>query len=111
LTLFALIFTIFLCFNLSRYFVISAVSRLAWRALTPAGFVFVGTCRHNGELDDKYRSTLKKNVHRSVRAYEAQAIMLFILSILSHFPYIIWIIFLTDSFGLGKPTARQPNKY
>jgi len=80
---------VYLCINISRILVVTAVVRLSWRSLTGRGFEFKASCNRLGEVDHDAQERLKKKVDEEVQKFERSAYLMLVLSVLVHIPYII----------------------
>jgi len=91
---------VYVCINISRSLVMMAIIRLAWRSLTPKGFEFKATCNKQGEIDPEFSRKLSKAVDDAVKSYERGALVMLILAVLIHIPYIV----LLNQFGNVEST-------
>jgi len=86
---------IFVCINTSRALVMMAVVRLCWRSLTAGGFEYIGNCTRSGSVDAQAGERLKEELEKDIKRFERGAILLLILAIVVHIPYIV----ILDKYG------------
>jgi len=80
---------IYVCINVSRANIVDAVCRLNWRSLTTEGFTFTASCSRTGKTTLNVKTKLKTAVDRTVKAFEQSAIVMFLLAVVVHLPYLI----------------------
>jgi len=80
---------IFVCMNLSRVQLINAICLLQWRVLTPDGFNFIGTCSKSGKPTVNMKIKLKRELQKLIDKFERDALILFVIAVLLHLPYLI----------------------
>jgi len=79
---------VFVCINISRVLLMTAVIRLSWRQLTSKGFEFQGTCTKLGDCSG-LEERLKVAVQKAIKSYERGALVMLVLAVLIHLPYIL----------------------
>jgi hypothetical protein len=100
---FLLTILVYVSLNVSRTFILLALCRLNWRALTPMGFNFVGSCSRAGVLASFVKDKLQKQVHVTVRRFEKQAVVFLILAVGVHVPYILLFSVLQEDLRPHAP--------
>jgi len=80
---------IYLCMNISRTSLVSALCYMQWRSLTPDGFTFSGSCSRSGKTTINVKTKLKQEVAKLIRSLERIAIFLFFVALFIHLPYLI----------------------
>jgi len=79
---------VFVCINISRILLMTAVIRLAWRQLTSKGFEFQGTCTKMGTCEG-LEARLKQAVDSAIKTYERISIAMLVMAVLIHIPYLV----------------------
>lgn len=62
-------------------------------------------------MDKTYDQVLKAKIRKTRRKYESWSLVYIVLAFLAHLPYLLWILFLMDVFGLGSIQAGAPKGY
>jgi hypothetical protein len=94
---------VFVCINISRVLLMTAVIRLSWRQLTSKGFEFQGTCSKLGNVEG-IEAKLKVAVDKAIRNYEWGAIAMLVLAVLIHVPYLVVL----NKYGNSAAHAVHP---
>jgi len=83
---------IYICFNISRLLIVSAVCRMQWKALTGEGMQFQGNCSRTGKTTTNVKTMLKGEVETTIGKFEREAIVMFIIAMVVHLPYLVLMI-------------------
>jgi len=86
---FALSLLVYVCINISRVLIMTALIRLCWRALSQKGFEYIGSCNRLGEMTPQTQEHLKKKTDEVIRRFEAISFILLFIAVLMHIPYIV----------------------
>ena len=103
LMLFALIILIYLCWTVSRSFIVKGAMCFCWRDLSINGITVIACTDANGHLYQATERRLQRLVPLRVAAYERTALLYFIGALLAHIPYLSALFVLSDPFGWFTP--------
>lgn len=85
-TVFALL--VYVCLNISRILITTAVVRLCWRSLSKEGFDFRGSVDRMGRITKETAESIKVKTDAAIKHFEGVAWAMLAVSVLIHIPYI-----------------------
>jgi len=85
----ALAFLVYICLNISRVLIMTALVRLCWRTLSSKGFEFIASCNRMGRFSSVTQDKLKEATDTAMKKFEAVAWVYLVIAVLVHIPYIV----------------------
>eukprot|EP00823_Brevimastigomonas_motovehiculus_P006540 TRINITY_DN5431_c0_g1_i1.p1 TRINITY_DN5431_c0_g1~~TRINITY_DN5431_c0_g1_i1.p1 ORF type:complete len:1000 (-),score=231.97 TRINITY_DN5431_c0_g1_i1:169-3168(-) len=80
------------CINISRVLLCLAICRLCWRALTPQGFSFLGSCSRTGKTTVNVKTQLRTSVKESIETFTRNAKFMILIAVFIHIPYLLFTL-------------------
>jgi hypothetical protein len=100
---FALALLVYVCMNISRVLVMTALIRLCWRALSERGFEYIGSCNRLGQMTPESQEKLKTKTDQVIRRFEGVSFLMLFIAVLIHIPYIVVLTQYGDTFATDAP--------
>lgn len=90
---------VYIFWNLSRMLLMNGIVMLYWRALTPKGFEYLGTCDRDGNVLEDSERELKETIPTVIKAFEHRARLTIVAAFAINIIYIVAVALLANAIA------------